>query len=187
MPRGVPIDLIGRKFSRLIVIEKATMPNGKCGLRCLCDCGSYKNVTSSNLISGDVRSCGCLFREQPNQLRHGHARAKDHSSEYNSWCAMKGRCLDPKNRAYHHYGGRGITICERWLVFDNFLADMGQKPTKLHTIDRIEVNGNYEPTNCKWSTRKEQRLNQRKLARIEDFTIEELVAEIEKRRHDLSN
>jgi hypothetical protein len=100
---------------------------------------------------------------------------------------MKGRCLDPKNRAYHHYGGRGITICERWLVFDNFLADMGQKPTKLHTIDRIEVNGNYEPTNCKWSTRKEQRLNQRKLARIEDFTIEELVAEIEKRRHDLSN
>ncbi|HFJ9368552.1 hypothetical protein [Bacillus pacificus] len=83
------------------------------------------------------------------------------SPEYNSWHHMKQRCLNPNNDRYKDYGGRGITVCERWLNFENFLEDMGEKPSPEHSLDRIDVNGNYEPSNCKWSDKYEQVDNQR--------------------------
>lgn len=97
------------------------------------------------------------FGEKASNYRHGgNTKFKN---EYNSWRAMKTRCLDPNYRRYDIYGGRGIHVCERWLDFANFLADMGQKPTKAHSIDRINSDGNYEPGNCKWSTQRQQMNN----------------------------
>jgi hypothetical protein len=86
---------------------------------------------------------------------------KYRTSEYNTWCDIKRRCNDPKRKDYERYGGRGIKVCERWNVFENFLADMGKKPSKKHSIERMNNDGLYEPTNCKWATTKEQNNNQR--------------------------
>ena len=83
------------------------------------------------------------------------------SSEYTSWAGMRGRCNNPKVKCYPYYGGRGITVCDRWSSFENFLEDMGSKPTPHHTLDRINSDGIYEPSNCRWATRYEQRINQR--------------------------
>ena len=95
---------------------------------------------------------------------HGHGTREAHatgiSGEYLTWMAMKARCLNPKHHAYRYYGGRGITVCQRWLTFPNFLLDMGTRPEGL-TLDRIDVNGNYEPSNCRWATWEQQRANQR--------------------------
>lgn len=81
------------------------------------------------------------------------------STEYESWRGLKGRCLNPKNKKWARYGGRGITVCERWMVFENFFADMGKKPSPRHSVDRINNDGNYEPSNCRWATPLEQRHN----------------------------
>lgn len=114
--------------------------------------------------------------------KHGHARIGAATSEYRIWSQMKQRCILKTNHAYPHYGGRGIKVCDRWLEsFQNFLEDMGNKPTISHTLERINVNGNYEPSNCKWATRREQRCNQRdaryvtykgETKRLQDWCIE---------------
>jgi hypothetical protein len=95
------------------------------------------------------------------KFKHGFARRGAHSPEFKVWRAMKRRCDDPKFNVYPNYGGRGISICERWRDFNNFLADMGEKPTPDHSIDRIDNDGDYEPGNCRWATRSAQNLNQR--------------------------
>ena len=155
------IDLTGQRFGRLIALRFAHITaDGRTVWRCLCDCGQEVDVNRSNLRSGGVQSCGCLRKQAQgcSYSRDGKA-----TREYTSWHSMKGRCSNPKDDNFKHYGGRGIRVCSRWLSTDgfvSFLADMGPRPAR-HTLDRINVNGHYEPGNCRWATAREQRLNQR--------------------------
>jgi hypothetical protein len=115
-----------------------------------------------NLRSGDVRSCGCLQREiiARRNRTHGHSVRGAETPTYRSWKAMHTRCTNPNPSTWAHYGGRGIEICERWRSFESFLEDMGERPEGT-SIDRIDVDGNYEPGNCRWATPTEQRANRR--------------------------
>lgn len=157
--------LMGMKFSRLFV--KSEAGSNKKKLKqwlCVCDCGNEKVVAGSDLISGNTKSCGCLNIERIRErsLKHGHTKQYKLSPEYQSWRSMIKRCTQIKNVAYHNYGGRGIKVCDRWIErFENFFEDMGKKPSPNQSLDRIDVNGNYEPGNCKWSTGFEQSRNQR--------------------------
>jgi hypothetical protein len=159
------VDLTGHRFGRLIALRR-TYENKRSMWLCRCDCGESKLVPYASLAYGLTRSCGCLQREliSKRTFRHGEARSpgREETVEYKTWAAMLGRCRNPKHQAYKNYGGRGITVCDRWLTFENFLADMGRRPSKELSIDRINNDGNYEPGNCRWATRKEQIANQRK-------------------------
>lgn len=147
--------MTGQAFGRLTVIERSGSfgcgkGRGQAIWRCSCECGGEVSVRRDHLVSGNTRSCGCLM--------HGISN----TAEYQSWAHMRRRCGNPRNNSFHNYGGRGITVCERWQVFENFLADMGARPSALHSIDRIDVNGNYEPGNCRWATAVEQNSNTRR-------------------------
>lgn len=154
-------DLTGKRFGRVLVISRAE--NGKHGAirwLCLCDCGKYNTSFASGLKQGIVNSCGCLHKEVLKKIgekRRTHGLSK--SKESYAWQHMRARCYSKKNPQYKNYGARGITVCERWFSFENFLSDMGFAPSKDHSVERIDVNGNYEPGNCKWATWKEQQRN----------------------------
>jgi hypothetical protein len=114
-------------------------------------------------------------------VTHGEARVGKCTPEYIAWCAMKRRCLNPKHTRYRYYGGRGITIAPAWVEsYETFLADIGRKPSPSHSLDRIDVNGDYEPTNCRWATQKVQK-NNRTVRRLDQFSTRELLAELESR------
>lgn len=147
-------DLSGTRYGRLVAIRRL------CARTWLfrCDCGTEKAITVAAVQFNGTVSCGCRQRERIQEItRHGHA--KTNSATYSTWKAMKSRCLNPATIGYARYGGRGITVCERWLAFENFLADMGEKPGG-HSIDRINNDGNYEPDNCRWATASQQNRNQ---------------------------
>lgn len=159
---GNLIDINGKKFGKWLVLGDAPIRGKNTFVRCLCDCGVEKEVNKASLTHGRSKSCGCEYN-----VTHGYTTKGNIRTEYNAWDGMKKRCYSPTNRAYKYYGGRGIKVCDRWLnSFENFLADMGNKPTPEHTLERIRVNGNYTPSNCRWATMKEQGNNKRNTVRI---------------------
>jgi hypothetical protein len=156
------IDLSGVRFGRWVVISKAEKQGKHTAWNCLCDCGNERVCLGINLTSGKSKSCGCL--REYNSLKHGHRKHNNTSREYETWCGIVARCENPTDTNYHNYGGRGIKVSNRWREsFENFLADMGKRPSPKHSIDRIDVNGDYEPSNCRWVTKETQMQNRRVL------------------------
>ena len=159
------VDLTGKKFRRLTVIFRVGSDCHRSPTwSCLCDCGNTTIVSSRHLVDKNgTGSCGCIRNEA--KSTHGQRLSKNkRTKEYKTWTSIKQRCYNPKHIGYKNYGGRGIQVCDRWLnSFENFFADMGKAPSSKHSIDRFPNNdGNYEPSNCRWATAKEQNNNTRK-------------------------
>jgi hypothetical protein len=174
-------DRIGEIWNNLTIIKfDKAVPKKQGGYRhfwiCRCICGTTKSIVYGNLQSNSVKSCGCLKSKlisNKNTL-HGHAKNNKVSTEFKTWSSMIFRCYNSNCNNYKYYGGRGIQVCDRWKnSFENFLEDMGLKPSKSYSIDRIDNNGNYELSNCKWSTKLEQSNNQSSNRIIIDITGKE--------------
>ncbi len=165
---GKPLrDLTGKRFGFLIALrlgEKQSNANGAWWL-CHCDCGVEKNLRGKDLVDGKIMSCGCKQKELTFLAGPGTHGMRG-SRTYRIWQAMLTRCRNPNVSCAKHYGARGITVCERWQKFENFLADMSEAPAK-HSIDRIDNNGNYGPGNCRWVTHTQQMNNTRSNVFIE--------------------
>ena len=177
---GVPLKLEGRVFGRLTVIEKVNSKRRESVWRCQCECGNESITLGYLLTKGACKSCGCLRRELCSKKHTKHGLCT--SPEYKAWQSMKNRCYCPNQTAYPNYGGRGISVCDVWRSnFNQFYKDMGLRPSAEHSLDRINVNGNYEPINCRWATHEEQVNNRRPLKSLDKFTDDELLAEIQRR------
>lgn len=161
--RNQIIDITGKVFGRLTALHVVT---GASPVRwlCQCSCGRTKTIYGANLRRGTTRSCGCLTRErlQSRQTKHGHKAGGRYTPEYIAWSNIIARCTRPRSQAWANYGGRGITICDRWRHdFVAFLADVGSRPSSLHSIDRIDNDCGYEPGNVRWATSSDQAKNRR--------------------------
>lgn len=163
------IDLTGKRFGRLIVTGLADTLSNKRRWNCQCDCGKKSIARSQHLRGGHTQSCGCLYDEMRgtvHNLTHGHAIGEG-TPEYRTWQSMRRRCEDPHHKDFKNYAGRGIAVCPRWAKFENFLADMGLKPSPEMTINRKNNGGNYEPGNCEWASESQQQNNRRNNRKIE--------------------
>lgn len=173
------LDIAGERYGNLVAIER--LPTTSNGSRWVfkCDCGNRTEALLSNVRCGAVKSCGCLGSRNTigqRSLKHGHGIGFKKSRTATAWRNAKTRCFNRKNEKYSDYGGRGITMCEEWSNdFRTFLRDMGECPDGL-TLERDDVNGNYEPGNCRWATPKEQVNNRRKTLRVEGHPLVDFAA-----------
>lgn len=156
------INLVGKRFNRLVVVRRVYSVKRKPIWLCVCDCGGQVTPYGYSLVSGNTQSCGCLRLENCTTANttHGQAQRGMTTNIYRRWQAMLNRCYNPNQGNYKFYGGRGIIVCDRWHVFENFYADVGDPPLGK-TLDRIKNDGNYEPGNCRWATHQEQMDNRR--------------------------
>ena len=150
--------LVGTRFGRLLVVGWAGVSGRRHYLTCECECGVKGSFCLANLRSGHSRSCGCLSREVAVTSNTTHGLTNH--SLYRVWAGMKSRCTDKQHPKYANYGGRGITVCDRWASFPAFLEDMGERPEGT-SIDRVDNNGDYEPSNYRWATGEQQARNKR--------------------------
>lgn len=156
---GKLVDLTGQSFGRWTVLNREGKKGGFVSWLCRCECGKRNVVASNSLRTGNSKSCGCYTLEKI--TTHGKNKNYVIAPEYKTWHMMVQRCTNPNNDGYGDYGGRGIKVCDRWLNFEDFYADMGDRPSLKYSLDRIDNNGNYEPSNCRWATQTDQSRNQR--------------------------
>lgn len=161
------VDLTGKTFGRWFVIKRSKNDKSKRTIwLCKCECGKKVKVNASSLKRGISKSCGCLNKEILSNYFTTHGRSN--TLLYGAWYRMKSRCYNINDPKYYRYGARGIKVCDRWLDFNNFLIDMGEKPSINHSIDRKDNDGNYEPDNCRWATPTEQARNRSTSVMTED-------------------
>jgi hypothetical protein len=159
------LDLTGRRFGRLLVLGALPSTGNGRKWRCQCDCGNETEIRAYRLNKGYVHSCGCLTREVTAERNRTHGMS--HTPTHRIWCGMNTRCYNESSKDYRHYGGRGITVCDRWRnSFEAFLSDMGERPPGM-SIERVDNSKGYEPGNCRWASQKEQTRNRRGLRYLE--------------------
>lgn len=174
------LDLAGQRFSRLYVIEKEGKDShGHYFWKCICDCGRVVSKRSNSLKTNNSSSCGCLRREITGGLKKSHGKSS--TREYAVWRSMRRRCNNSKDKSYFDYGGRGIKVCSRWNEFSLFLKDMGERPSNKHSIERLDNNKGYEPSNCTWATQSQQAKNRRPMRALNNFSSEDLIKEFIRR------
>lgn len=158
-------DIAGHRFGKLVAVLPVAMTKSGAVWLFQCDCGEEKQVRLGNVRNGHTSSCGCLHRQKAKEANTTHNMSR--TAVYKVWAAMVGRCCNPDDAGYPHYGGRGINVAQRWREsFAAFIEDMGPRPTANHSIERLDNDGNYEPGNCVWLVQKEQGQNTRRVRRF---------------------
>lgn len=167
-------DLSGSVFGEWRAIKSTRSVRAGRIYHCKCSCGTEREILRSNLVSGKTRSCGCKKSKLIADKKTTHGQSAKKTSKptklYRTWASMKTRCENEKSKSYHNYGGRGIKICDEWSrSFENFAKDIGEPPSGVHSIDRIDPDGNYEPGNCRWADKKTQARNRRSVRLSEEI------------------